>query len=146
MNRCFKCLRDLPIEEFYRHHMMADGRLSKCKECARFDVRKHRAENIDRIREYDRQRSKPQSLTDARREGKRRTVPAWRNADPRRLRAHNAAARAFREKKTLCEGCGKESRLEKHHPDYDKPLAVLWLCKPCHAIADKIRRLTEGVA
>jgi hypothetical protein len=43
-----------------------------------------------------------------------------------------------------CEGCGKEVRIEKHHPDYTRPLLVIWLCKPCHAIADKVRRRMEA--
>lgn len=30
-----------------------------------------------------------------------------------------------------CEKCG-EAKAEKHHEDYDKPLQVTWLCRPCH--------------
>ena len=30
-----------------------------------------------------------------------------------------------------CERCG-ELKVEKHHPDYTKPLKVEWLCRPCH--------------
>ncbi len=32
-----------------------------------------------------------------------------------------------------CQGCGAEAA-EKHHPDYAKPLTVIWLCRPCHRL------------
>lgn len=35
-----------------------------------------------------------------------------------------------------CLKCGS-LKVEKHHPDYSKPLEVVWLCRPCH------RRLHE---
>lgn len=30
-----------------------------------------------------------------------------------------------------CRDCGAK-KSEMHHPDYSKPLDVVWLCKPCH--------------
>lgn len=30
-----------------------------------------------------------------------------------------------------CEKCG-EAKSEAHHPDYSKPLEVMWLCRPHH--------------
>ena len=30
-----------------------------------------------------------------------------------------------------CKACGSMF-VQKHHPDYSKPLAVEWLCQPCH--------------
>ena len=30
-----------------------------------------------------------------------------------------------------CERCGKE-KTDAHHPDYSKPLEVVWLCRSCH--------------
>lgn len=53
---CFKCNCVKPLTEFYKQARMADGHLNKCKECTKSDVLQHRAENIERIREYDRKR------------------------------------------------------------------------------------------
>lgn len=140
MKRCFKCLIDKPLSEFYRHRQMADGHLSKCKRCTKADALAHRNKNIDRIREYDRERAKlPHRIASA-----TRITREWRKEHRDRQRAHNAAARASLTAPKCCEGCGNERPLEKHHPDYAKPLLVVWFCKPCHVIADKIRRKLEA--
>lgn len=31
----------------------------------------------------------------------------------------------------ICSICGVKDA-QAHHPDYDKPLEIQWLCKPCH--------------
>lgn len=30
-----------------------------------------------------------------------------------------------------CEGCGADNA-ERHHPDYNQPLLIQWLCRKCH--------------
>jgi hypothetical protein len=50
-----------------------------------------------------------------------------------------AVLRGLVERKTHCEKCGKaptfkdgRTGVQAHHPDYNKPLGVMWLCQPCH--------------
>lgn len=54
----------------------------------------------------------------------------------RRLLARNYARqyvlRGKLERGTSCERCGCAGPLQMHHEDYGKPLAVTWLCGPCH--------------
>lgn len=145
MKTCFKCGVEKPLSEFYAHKQMGDGHLNKCKDCTKLDMRVDRVTK-PRVREYDRQRSALPHRAALR----KRITEEWRANNRQASRAQVAANRALREGKlerhTLCEGCGLSKRLEKHHPDYSKPLLVVWLCKPCHAIADKIRRKTEAAA
>jgi hypothetical protein len=144
MKTCFRCLADKPLTEFYGHPAMGDGRLGKCKTCTKVDVRRNRLKNVERVRAYDRQRAKSAKT----RERIARIAARWAELNPARRKAVNTANNAVRDgrldRETACEGCGREVRLTKHHHDYDRPLLVMWLCRPCHSIADKIRRKFEA--
>ena len=143
MKRCFKCGLEKPIDDFYKHPQMGDGHLGKCKDCTKLDMRIDR-NTKPRVREYDRRRS----FLPHRIELRNRVSREWDARFPDRAKAHTAVGNAVRDgklmKPELCEGCGLPKRVEAHHPDYSQPLLVVWLCKPCHAIADKIRRRIEG--
>ena len=44
---CFKCHRELPLTEFYRHPQMGDGHLNKCKDCTKKDVHENYERRIE---------------------------------------------------------------------------------------------------
>jgi hypothetical protein len=123
--QCFKCDAVLPITNFYRHPMMGDGHLGKCKACARYDVRQNRKARLAHYTEYDRQRSKDPARI--------RAIRMTRTTKKRRasIAVHNAVKRG-KMTKLPCEVCGNP-KSEAHHPDYDKPLDVMWLCRKHHA-------------
>jgi len=59
------------------------------------------------------------------------------NPDPVKVAANKAVGNAVRDGRLMkpdsCENCGGAGqRIEAHHPDYSKPLEVVWLCSVCH--------------
>lgn len=129
MKRCFKCLCEKPLDEFYRHAQMGDGHLNKCKDCTKKDVKEHRQREWERVRAYDRMRaSQPHRVAKA-----KEIQAAWKAAHPERRSAQNkvwAALRSGKLQKQPCWECG--SAAEAHHPDYSRPLDVVWLCSTHH--------------
>lgn len=141
MKTCKGCAQDKPLDAFYAQKASNDSRMGKCKDCWKREVKARRVANIEAVRDYDRQRATlPHRIANA-----TRVSREWRRKHRERQNAHNAAARAGLQQPSTCEGCGNARRLEKHHHDYSRPLLVVWLCKPCHVIADKIRRRLEAV-
>jgi hypothetical protein len=132
---CIACSISKPIDDFYTHPMMADGHLGRCKECQKDLARRSRAAKIDYYREYDRKRAKlPHRISLA-----LEVTKKWKAEDNRRVRCHNAVARALRNGSLVSENCvvcGSEKSLA-HHEDYDKPLDVVWLCQVHHKARHK---------
>ncbi len=128
--QCFKCEKILPVESFYAHPKMADGRLGKCKECTKKDATANRCRNLERYRDYDRQRYQ----TPERRQRGVAAARLHRQRHPDRAQARHAVANAVRDGRLLrkpCEVCGCE-KSEAHHDDYSRPLDVRWLCRVHH--------------
>lgn len=139
---CFKCGISKPIDDFYKHQAMGDGRLGKCKECTKRDVLEHRLANIEKVRLYDRTRAKlPHRALLAVKQCKK-----WRNEDKRRAKCHSAVGHAILKGTLLhkpCEweGCFREESCA-HHESYDRPLDVIFYCQPHHMQRHKdMRRL-----
>lgn len=123
MKTCFKCSRELPHSEFYKHPQMADGYLGKCKDCTKADVSNYWHEHAPIMRQLD---------------GMRRRLKKQAN------QAVNNAVRDGRINRPLrCHYCREIAELSAHHWDYYRPLDVTWLCDRCHRIADMARRDAE---
>lgn len=141
--QCFKCKETKNLSEFYRHSRMADGHLNKCKTCSKKDSIEHRVQNLEKVREYDRERGKRPERIKAGVE----ITKLWRAEDQRRQKAHNAvftAVRSGRLTRQPCLRCGEEKTVA-HHEDYSRPLDVMWLCQPCHVKRHKEIRALEGL-
>lgn len=125
---------------------MKDGHLNICKTCVRANVGKHRELNIDRIREYDRGRSRQE-------DGSFRS-DKWQEQNPDRKnltklnsnRVMAAVKKGILKKSEACEKCGTSGVfIEASHHDYSKPLDVTWLCRPCHRKLDRANPKTANV-
>ena len=82
-------------------------------------------------RAYEERRREVPGVREAKAERARRYAqdPAQRHKHIARWAAHHAVA-SGKLVRVPCK-CG-EPKSEAHHPDYSKPLEVLWLCRPCH--------------
>ncbi len=143
MKQCFKCLLWKPLEDFYKHPMMADGRLGKCKECNKKDVRENWRKIVKDPVRLQKERVRTREKMKRRREAGKQTQQSkaahekWAMNNKLKLKAGRLAAQAQKAGKLVkparCQECRKPAaRLEKHHEDYSKPLQVQWLCSACH--------------
>ncbi len=126
---CKQCQTEKAASDFY-----ASNR-SRCKECIKASVRANRLDKIDHYRQYDRLRAaQPHRMANNFAHSQ-----AWRNEFPNRRRAQNLVAHALRSGKLAkqpCWVCGCSA--VAHHPDYDRPLDVVWLCQAHHKQAHAI--------
>lgn len=120
------------IENFHRNPSMADGRFNSCRTCRslaernryqanperiRARVRTYRADNVNAVRARDRLRG-------------------FRIYDRQKVAARRYVRDALSKGilvRQPCEVCG-ESHTDAHHPDYDQPLTVQWLCRRHHGV------------
>lgn len=143
MKECFKCKILKSLSEFYTHHKMADGHLNKCKECTKFDARVHREKNLERVRQYDRDRKDLPHREQMRKDVAQRYSLEHKD----RLRAMSSLGKAVLRGKVVpwpvCAIPECNEKPEAHHPDYSRPLDVVWLCRHHHRRAHHDYKLKE---
>jgi hypothetical protein len=143
--KCILCGVEKDLSHFYKHPQMANGHLGRCKDCHRSEIKRNRDENIDRVRAYDRERSKTLN---------RKLLNVEKNRIKRKNEegmqmAHNLVSRAIKNGKLIrpdhCSSCLINCSPQAHHDDYSKPLEIIWLCPICHADRHrKLGRLGKG--
>lgn len=146
---CFKCGAEKPLLEFYEHSRMKDGHLNKCKSCTKTDAGKHRKDNLDKVKDYDRNRpnreKRNKERVDRFKEDYKLNPTKYlqrqreeRANNPSKYKARNAVNNAVRdgrlERPDHCTECRKGCIPEGHHESYNKEdwLCVIWLCTTCH--------------
>jgi len=101
---CRICGTKKPLSEYYRHPRTRDRHQSECKVC-------RRKINPKYVRAHDKK-------------------------FPQRAAARRLIGEALRSglliKSPYCYECGEKRPTFGHHKNYDNPLAVSWLCRPCH--------------
>lgn len=122
---------------------MADGYLGKCRDCTKTDVKTNYAENIHEKRAYDRKRNREPNRVAARKaysetpKGKSKSRAAksrWVRNNRPKVNAEQRVKRAIEKGilvRQVCEVCGN-LKTEAHHPNYFRPLDVMWLCTKHH--------------
>jgi len=126
MKTCFKCKQAKPLDHFYKHPMMADGYLGKCKMCTKVDARRRYNSKRKEVAAYERQRAQ----TPERRQKVLEYQRKRRIQNPSKSTARNAVSNAIRDGRLTrepCNICG-DPKSQAHHHDYSKPFDVKWLC------------------
>jgi ribosomal protein S27AE len=111
---CGGCHRWLAMDQFARATQKPDGRQARCCDCHRQLMREWRARKHDSARSVARYRTDPEYA--------------------KRVRARSRIGmrvKAGTLQRQPCERCGAPA-VQTHHPDYDKPTEIRWLCPKCH--------------
>jgi len=130
--KCQVCGQTKTVDHFRRDAFRRDGLDRQCRECRRV---------------YDRKRY----------HGWLKDDPGWKSKRGKAVRryresSHGAVVTAAHQKlkqairagdvsrPERCSRCDADCTPEGHHPDYNMPLKVVWLCVPCHATTHREMR------
>ena len=156
--KCSRCSEVGPLSDFYLDKRAKDGRQSACAACSRLSTDAWRKVNRSHLAQYRRDynnknrravlRSKREwarKNRDRSRERRRLVVAAdpaaesarqrgYREANLDKCAARDAVNNAVKRGDIVPGACSRcpEKKAEAHHPDYEKHLDVVWLCRRCH--------------
>ncbi len=130
MKKCFKCQKEKPLTEFYKHLQMSDGHVNKCKECYKNDVKGNYLVNIKKEGYIENERKRGRQKYHRLYKGTVKSgnrydiIKRWKERFPEKLKCSNIA----QQMKKPFDGA------EKHHWSYNEEHAkdVIWLTKKEH--------------
>jgi hypothetical protein len=139
--KCARCGETKTLGQFHKNKAAKDGHCEVCKICAIARTRQWYAENPERVRRWHLEN--PERLREHRKtwlkknpEFRSQANKRYRTKHPQKIKAHMVLNYAVTSGKIIrpetCISCGAGGRIEGHHPDYSKPLEVIWVCVPCH--------------
>lgn len=159
--RCSKCKEYKALTEFSKNGTRRDGLQGMCKDCHRKWREEHRAECNEYYRKWreehraerneqsrkwreehrERNNEYQQKYYAKHRAERNEQKRKWREEHPEKVRAHRILNKAIKSGEIIrpktcskCKGVGTEDNpIQGHHPDYSKPLQVIWLCQICHS-------------
>ena len=142
--KCQQCGATKTTEEFYRKKDTVNEYYPQCKECGRAAKRVYSAKNRDQILAYAKRyyaKNKEKCLAATRKyqaehpEQIRAHQKKWYGKNKHKKAAQQRVFKALKSgklKKENCKVCGSSENIQAHHPDYSRPLEVVWLCHTHH--------------
>ena len=168
---CTACKIEKPFDEFGNYKKGKWGKREQCKVCIRVKNKKYERANPDKmtakhnrwyeknkdhVAEYRRKRyaDNPEPFKERsiayRKSKNNEPVKKYKYKYPHKKRAHLYVELAIEyghlTRPNNCSKCKIECKPQGHHPDYSKPLEVIWLCPKCHSFEHRINyaeRLSE---
>lgn len=141
MKECSRCGVAKPLAEFHANKSREDGCAPYCKVCVKAYTAEWRKKRALLLNAQSDWKTKTADMVEYRKAWRAahpgymtKKKAEWLARNPQRRRVKDATAYAIETGKLVklpCEVCG-ESKVEAHHPDYSRPLMVVWLCKQHH--------------
>mgnify|MGYP001571783478 CR=1 FL=1 len=125
---CPRCKTVFPVSQFYRDRSKYSGLVSYCKDCSRIYFREKNERYAIKFRERKRRYYRRH------REAILKEMVSYYHENKDGFRARSKVRTAILNgslKRGLCSIC-KSADAEAHHPDYSKPLEIIWLCGRHH--------------
>ena len=142
MRYCNKCKEEKNKSEFYRH--TRDGFQAHCKSCKRVESRLRNRQPGRKL--YNKKKHQEWAIKYAKiyyqnpevKKRRAEQMKLYRKNPQLRFKMNarwilHRALKAGKLFKEACITCGNQ-KSQAHHPDYNKPLLVVWLCRKCHQL------------